>query len=67
MTKEHLIEVLTYTLEDARKDIKETIAMSGDKTSVHHLHGTIRKIEEMLQAVYEEKTRKGRQPNTSQE
>jgi len=52
--EEHLIEVLTYTLEDARIDIKKTIAMSEDKAAVHHLHGTIRKIEKMLQAVYEE-------------
>ena len=56
--EEHLIEVLTYTLEDTQKDIKKTIAMSEDKTAVHHLHGTIREIEEILQAVYEElKTR----------
>lgn len=62
--EEHLIEVLTYTLEDAQKDIKKTIAMSEDKTAVHHLHGTIREIEEMLQAVYEElKTRDRQQAN----
>jgi len=53
-SEEHLIEVLTYTLEDARKDIKKTIAMSEDKTAVHHLHGTLIELEKVLQAVYEE-------------
>lgn len=53
MTKQ-IVQALTIELEEARLDIKKAIKMSDDKTAVHHLHGTVKSIENMLDAVLEE-------------
>ena len=49
-----IIQALTIELEEVRLDIKKAIRMSDDKTAVHHLYGTVKGIEKMLDAVYEE-------------
>ena len=49
-----IIQALTIELEETRLDIKKSIRMSDDKTAVHHLYGTVKRIEKMLDAVHEE-------------
>lgn len=49
------VKALVYTLEEVRLDVKKTIGLSYDnKAAVHHLHTTIKEIENMLKAAYED-------------
>lgn len=63
--EEQIIQALTIELEETRLDIIKAIGMSDDKTAVHHLHGTVKSIESMLDAVYEEEQKRRKENGPS--